>query len=53
MNQFMVAFELIKCFAAAAHSIPFFLSISALPNELNEERKRIEELGGPREQSSS
>ena len=34
--------------AAAAQSIPFFLSISALPNELNEERKRIEELGGPK-----
>ena len=27
---------------AAAHSIPFFLFISALPNELNEEKKRID-----------
>ena len=32
---------------AAAHSIPFFLFISALPNELNEEMKRVDGLCGP------
>ena len=35
--------------AALAHSILFFLSISALPNELNEEKRRIEELQRPKE----
>ena len=35
-----------------AHSILFFLSTSALPNELNEEKRRIDGHWGPREQSS-
>ena len=33
--------------AASAHSIPSFLFISSLSNEKNEEKKRIDEHGGP------
>ena len=36
------------CIIAPAHSIPFFLSISALPNELNEEKKRIDGQWAPK-----
>ena len=47
MNQ--VEHPVMRWIIAAGHSTPSFLFISALPNELNEEMKRVDGLCGPRE----
>jgi len=45
MNQ--VEHPVMRWIIAAGHSTPSFLFISALPNELNEEMKRVDGLCGP------